>query len=100
MTTSLDPYAYICDNPDNCVLSTLRTEEVNMVKEGTKYYLISGPDSITKFVFEMKNNSQKQCGKQTDIYLTNYDSLYVAIISEGFDLSSGKNLGKERNGAT
>ena len=28
-TTSLDPYAYIWDYPDNCVLSILRTEEVN-----------------------------------------------------------------------
>ena len=36
-TTSLDPYAYIWDYPDNCVLSELRTEEVNMVKQGTKY---------------------------------------------------------------
>ena len=36
-TTSLDPYAYISDYPDNCVLSVLRTEEVNMVKQDTKY---------------------------------------------------------------
>ena len=40
-TTSLNPYAYIWDYPDNCVLSVLRTEDVNMVKEGTKYYIIS-----------------------------------------------------------
>ena len=33
-TNSLDPYAYIWDYPDNCVLSVLRTEEVNMVKQG------------------------------------------------------------------
>ena len=99
-TTSLDPYAYIWDYPDNCVLSVIRTEDVNMVKQGKKYYIISGPDSTTKFVFEVKNNPQKHCGKPTDIYPTNYDSLYVAIISGGFDLRSGSNLGKERNGAT
>ena len=99
-TTSLDPYAYIWDYPDNGVLSVLRTEDVNMVKQGTKYYIISGPDSTTKFVFEVKNNPQKHCGKPTDIYLTNSDSLYVAIISGGFDLRSGQNLGKERNVAT
>ena len=40
-TTSLEPYAYIWDYPDNCVLSVFRTEDVNMVKEGTKYYIIS-----------------------------------------------------------
>ena len=99
-TTSLDPYAYIWDYPDNCVLSVLRTEEVNKVKQGTEYYIISGPDSTTKFVFEVNNHPQKHCGKPTDIYSTDYDSLYVAIISGGFDLRSGKNLGKVRNGAT
>ena len=30
-TTPLDPFAYIWDYPENCVLSVLRTEEVNMV---------------------------------------------------------------------
>ena len=57
-TTSLEPYAYIWDYPDNCVLSVLRTEEVNMVKQGTKYYIISGFNSTTNFVFEFKNNPQ------------------------------------------
>ena len=99
-TTSLDPYAYIWDYPDNCVMSVLRNEDVNIVKQGTKYYIISGPDSSTKFVFEDKNNPQKLCGKPTDIYPTIYDSFYVAIISGGFDLRSGRNLSEERNGAT
>ena len=99
-TTSLDPYAYIWDYPDNCMLSVLQTEDVNMVKQGTKYCIISGPNSTTKFVFEVKNNPQKHCGKPTDIYPTTYVSLYVAIISGGFDLRSGRNLAKERNSAT
>ena len=99
-TTSLDPYGYIWDYPDNCVLSVLRTEDANMVKQETKYYIISGPDSTTKFLFEVKNNPQRHCGKPTDIYPTNYNSLYVAIISGGFDLRSGRNFGNERNGAT
>ena len=71
-----------------------------MVKQGTKYYIISGLDSTTKFVFEVKNNLQKHCGKPTCFYPTNYVSLYVAIISGGFDLRSGRNSGRERNGAT
>ena len=82
------------------MLSVLRTEDVIMVKQGTKYYVISGPDSTTNFVFEVKNNPQKHCGKPTYFCPTNYDSLYVAIIIGGFDLRSGRNLGKERNGAT
>ena len=88
-TTSLDPYAYIWDYPDNYALSVLWTEDVNMAKQGTKNYMISGPDSTTKFMFEVK-----------DIYPTNYDLLYVPKISGDFNLRCGRNLGKERNGAT
>ena len=96
-TTSLDPCAYLCDYPDNCVVSILRSEHDETRK---KNYIISGPDSTTKFVFEVKNNPQKHCGKLTDIYPTSYNSLYVAIISGGFDLRSVRNRDKERNGAT
>ena len=99
-TTSLDPYAYIWDYPDNCVLSVLGREDVNMVKQHNKYYVISGSDSASKFVFEVKHTSQKHCGKPTPIYLTNYDSLYFVRISEGFNMDSGRNLGREKNGAT
>ena len=59
--TSLDPYAYIWDYPNNCVLSVLPTKEVNMVEQGTNYYIIGGHDSTTRFVFEVKNNPQKHC---------------------------------------
>ena len=99
-TTSLDPYANIWDYPDNYVLSVLRTEEVNMVKQGTTYYNFSEHDPTTKFVFKVENNPQKHCGKPTDFYPTNYDSLHVAIISGDFDLRSGRILGKDRNGST
>ena len=99
-TGSLDPYAYIWDYPDNCVLSVLQTEEVNMAKQDTKYYVISGKDCTSKFVFEVKNIPQKHCGKPTPIYPTNYDSLYMARLSEGFDMDTGRNLGREKNGAT
>ena len=99
-TTSLDPYAYIWDYPDNWEISILRTEEVNMVKQGKRYYVISGADSSTKFVIEVKNNPQKHCGKPTSIYPTNYDSLYMDRLSEGFDMDTGRNLGRDQNGAT
>ena len=99
-TTSLDPYAYIWDYPDNCVFSLLRTEEVNMFKQDRKYYVISGKDSTSKFVFEVNNNPQKHCGKPIPIYPTNYDLLYMARLNEGFDMETGRNLGREKNGAT
>ena len=71
-----------------------------MVKQDRKYYVISGKDSTSKFVFEIKNNPQKHCGKTTPIYPTNYDSLYMARLIEDFDMDTGKNLGREKNGAT
>ena len=49
-TTSIDPYAYNWDYPDNCVLSILRREDANMVKHDKKYFVISGKHSASKFV--------------------------------------------------
>ena len=73
---------------------------MNLVKQGTKYFIISEPYSTTKFVFEVKNNFQKKCGKPTANDPTNYDGLCGAIFSGDCDLRSGRNLGKERSGAT
>ena len=66
-TISLDPSAYIWYYPDNCVLSVVRTEDVNMVKQNIKYYIIGWPNSNTKLVFEDEKNSQKHSGKPTNI---------------------------------
>ena len=71
-----------------------------MVKQGKNYYVISGVDSSSKFIFEIKNNPQKHCGKTTSIYHTNYESLYMDRLSEGFDMDTGRNLGRDKNGAT
>ena len=66
-TSSLDQYASIWDYPDNCVLSILRTQDVSMVKQDRKFNFIGGKDSRPEFVFEVKNNPQKPCGKPTPI---------------------------------
>ena len=80
-------------------VSYLRTEKVNIVKQGKKYYVFSGADSGYKFAFEVKNNPQKHCGKPTSIYPTNYDSLYMGRLSEDFDMNTGRNPGRDQNGA-
>ena len=98
-TISLHPYAYIWDYPDNCAISILRTEEVNMVKQGKNYYVISGADFSSKFVFEVKNNPQKHCSKPTSVYPTNYDSLYMDRLSECFEMDTRRHLGSDQNGA-
>ena len=71
-----------------------------MGKQDTKYCVISGKGSTSKFVFEVKNNPQNHCGKPRPIYRTNYDSLYMARLCEGFDMKTGRNFGREKNGAT
>ena len=96
-TTSLDPYAYIWDYLDNCAISILQTGEINMVKQGKKYYVINGADSSSEFVFELKNNPQKHCGNPTSNYPTNYESLYMDWLSGGFDMDTGRNLGRDQN---
>ena len=58
---------------------------------------IQQPNSYSKLKTILKNIVES---RPTDTYPTEYDSLYVEIISGGFDLRSGRNLGKERNGAT
>ena len=71
-----------------------------MLKQGKKYYVISGADSSSTIVYEVKNNAQKHCGKPTSIYPTNYDSLLMDRLSEGFEMDTGRNLGRDQNGAT
>ena len=71
-----------------------------MVKQDTKYCVISGKDSTSKFVSQVKNNPQNLCGKPTPFYPTCNDSLYLARLSEGFDMDTGRNLGREKNDAT
>ena len=71
-----------------------------MVKQGKRYYVLSGAGSSSKFVFEIKNNPQKHCGKPISIYPTNYESIYMDCLSEGFDMHFRRNLGLDQNGAT
>ena len=99
-STLLEPSAYIWDYADNCSTSILRTEEVNMLKQGKKFYVISGADSSSKFVHEMKNNLPEHCGRSTSAYPTNYDSLYLDRLSEGFDMETGRKRGRDQDEAT
>ena len=71
-----------------------------MMKQGKKYYVTSGADASSKFVFKLKNNPQKHCGKPTSAFLTNYDFLYMDRLSEGFEMDTGRYLGRDKNEAT
>ena len=71
-----------------------------MVNQGKKYYFISGADCSSIFVFELKNNPQKQCGKPTYIYHTKFHSLYMDRLGKSSDMDTEKNLLRDQNGAT
>ena len=93
-TTSFDPYAYTWDARDNCVLAIHRKEDVNMIKQRkNNYYIVSGRNNTSQDLFEVETEPQIFCNKPVQVYPTNYDSLYVVIDSEGFDLTSGKRMG-------
>ena len=70
------------------------------MKQGKKYYVISGADSSSRFVFEMKNNPQKHCRKSAPVCPKTSYSFYMERVSEGFDMDTGRNLGGDKYGAT
>ena len=91
-STSLDPYAFVWDNPDNRILTVLKEEYVDMIKNDDQYYIVSRNDSENKYFFEIKNRQQKLCNKPSDVYPTTHESLFVAIFSGGFDMITGRNM--------
>ena len=48
----------------------------------------------------MKNITKKHCGKPTSIYPIDYISIYMDRVSNGFDVDTWRNLGRDQNGAT
>ena len=79
-TTSFDPYAYTWDDRDNCLLEIHRKEDVNMIKQGkNNYYNVSGRNSTSQYLFEVRTKPEVFCNKPVPVYPTNYDALYVVI---------------------
>ena len=99
-STSLDPYAYVWDHPDNCVLSALKEEHVNMNKNERRYHMVSIHDSFFKFLFEVKNYPQKFWNKQNDVHPTNHESMYNVIHTSGIVMASGRKMGITRGSHT
>ena len=82
------------DAPDNCVLAIHRKEDVNKIKPGkNNYYIVSGRNNTSQYLFEVKTKPEFFSNKPVQVYPTNYDSLYVVIDFDGFDLASGKRMG-------
>ena len=92
-TTSLDPYAYIWDYPDNCVCQSSELRIWTWWNKEQNIISSVDPNQQPNLYLKLKT-ILKNIGKPRDIYPVNYDSLYVAIISEGIDLRCGRILAK------
>ena len=91
-STSLDQYACIWDNPDNCIPTVVKEEYVSMIKNDDQYYIVSRNYSENDYLFETKKRTQKLCNKPSDVYPTTYEPLFVAINHGGFDMKTGRNM--------
>ena len=62
-----------------------------MIKQGkNNYYIVSGRNNNSQYLFEVKTKPEVLCNKPVQVYPTNYDSLYVVIDFGGFKVASGK----------
>ena len=63
-TSSLDPYSYVWDYPDNYAISNLWTEEVNVVKQGNSITLsvelIPALNLFSRWRTSLKNIAESQ----------------------------------------
>ena len=65
--TSLDPMSTY---GTTLITVSCQSIEPKSLTWWSKYYINSGPDLTTKFVFEVNDNPQEHCGKRTDFYPT------------------------------
>ena len=67
-----------------------------MIKQGkTNYCIVNGRNNFSQYLFELKPEPQFFCNKLVQIYLTNYDWLYVVIdldINLEYELHQGTKL--------
>ena len=63
-----------------------------MIKNDDQYYIVRRNDSENKYLFEIKNRPEELSNKQSDVYPTTRESLFVAISYGGFDIKTGRNI--------
>ena len=69
-STSLDPYAYTWEAPENSILSVLKEDYGHMLKNDNHYYIVSQNTSENKYLLEVKNHPQHLYNKPTEVYRT------------------------------
>ena len=53
-STSLDPYGYTWEAPENCILSVLKEAYAQMLENDHLYYIVSQNNSDAKYLFDVK----------------------------------------------
>ena len=106
-TTSLDPFAYTWNEPENCIFSVLNKFEAKMIRNEENYYIVK--DSFTKisnhhtrggdtqqFMLKILNKPQSLCGHPKIVYPTQYESLFLAY-QNGFNMDTGLQIKPSAN---
>ena len=106
-TTSLDPFAYTWNEPENCIFSVLNKFEAKMIRNEENYYIVK--DSFTKisnhhtrgrdtqqFMLKILNKPQSLCGHPKIVYQTQYESLFIAY-QNGFNMDTGLQINPSAN---
>ena len=100
-STSTDPFAYIWDEPNNCLFTMIRTFDAQMIKSIDKYYIVKDPKlssaqsdfDLQSFLFQVYNKPQSLCSHPQIVNPTPYDSLYISLRG-GFDMNTGEPIHK------
>ena len=95
-STSLDPYAYTWDMPENCVVTKFFSQKQKMVKYANKldhpqYHIRSEGSAPNGLDLKIRiyNKQQEVCSRPGALYKTNFESLFISY-SGGFDMNTGK----------
>ena len=106
-TTSLDPFAYTWDEPENCIFSVLNKFEAKMIRNQENYYIVK--DSFTKisnhhtrgrdtqpFMLKILDKPQSLSGHPKIVYPSQYESLFIAY-QNGFIMDTGLQTNPKAN---
>ena len=98
-TTTLDPFAYTWDTPENCVMTKILTQEAKMLKyplstnrNENQFFLISEYNETGKGMnlkIKVFPESYELCGKPERLFKTNFESLFVTYPG-GFAMPGGE----------
>ena len=103
-TTTLDPFAYTWDTPENCVMTKILTQEAKMLKyplssnrNENQFFLISEYNETGKGMnlkIKVFPESYELCGKPERLFKTSFESLFVTY-QGGFAMPGGEIRTKE-----